>query len=173
MIWALKERNSYEYQKYCYSNGLIDSPYLSKDDLIGHCFYCLNMEDKEESLFFINDSCCTFSQNNNESPITVNYTIKNNLILLQRPDNILSNAFITDTLAYNSGFIFYSTVYRLEDQYTELQIRCFHERKGNVKESKRVWVTTNEAQAHHRSYDYPEYALFSHICYNTYIPINW
>ncbi len=169
-----QEMNSYEYQKYCYSNGFIESPFLSKDNLIGHRFYCSNMDDKEESLFFINDSCCEFLQNN-EHPATINYSIKNNLIILHIPDKSGSNCFIADTLAYNGGFIFYSKVCHLEDQYTELQIRCFHERKGIVKKSKHIrrWVTTNEEQARHKSYDYPEYAFFNHICHNTYIPINW
>lgn len=167
-----QERNSYEYQKYCYSTGLIEYPHLSKDDLIGHCFYCSNKKDKEESLFFINDSCCKLSQNNNESPVTLKYTIKNNLIILRRSVKGLSNH-LADTLAYNSGFIFYSKVNCVEEQYAELQIRCFHERKDSVKKSKRFWGTTYEAQARHRSYEYPEYALFNHICYNTYIPINW
>ena len=106
---------------------------------------------------------------NNEHPATINYSIKNNLIILHIPDKSGSNCFIADTLAYNGGFIFYSKVCHLEDQYTELQIRCFHERKGIVKKSKHIrrWVTTNEEQARHKSYDYPEYAFFNHICHNS------
>lgn len=116
--------NSYEYINYKV-NYEKKVPF-DQDSIIGKQFSFIGDSCKKESIQFINDSVCTHSfstRANVLSPFVLResdscrYSIKNHLIAID-----LVKGKSCDTLSYSNGILFYSKVYRNDDNenYTHI-----------------------------------------------------
>ena len=116
--------NSYEYINYKV-NYEKKVPF-NQDSIIGKQFSFIEDACKKESIQFINDSVCTHSfstRANVLSPFVLResdscrYSIKNHLIAID-----LVKGKSCDTLSYSNGILFYSKVYRNDDNenYTHI-----------------------------------------------------
>lgn len=170
-----QERQCYEYQMHCKQSDRAPLPRLDKTDLIGRYFYSYSQNHLQQSttaqiLYFTEDSCYV---NKNEQITSFSYQLKNNLIVLKNFDNVTTENVVADTLAYNSGFIFYAkSHYIVESDIYALSIRVFHEIKPSNHPLPRHWRDKSNNRKHIMHYTYPEYKTFNQICLDTYIPIN-
>jgi len=116
--------NSYEYINY--KVNYEKKVHFDLDSIIGKQFSYLGDLCKKESILFINDTICTYSfftRADISSPFsssisdTCLYSVKNNLIAI---DFFKGKPY--DTLTYGNGILFYSKVYRKEDngEYTHI-----------------------------------------------------
>lgn len=116
--------NSYEYINYKVNYDRMLGLSLAIDSITGKQFSFIGDSCKKESLRFINDSVCEHvlsmrqDKSSQYTPFmidTCHYTIKNNLIAI---DLIPNKSF--DTLSYGNGMLFYSKVYKDNDQYKHI-----------------------------------------------------
>ena len=171
-MWLSEKLESYEYKRYRYFMDKDSVSKIEKDMLIGQMFYYDSPKNRDETLFFVNDSCCLYRRYYDSIAQNYFYEIKNNQIIIKRMtlDNMNTNSINTDTLVYNNGFIFYSKIELFDFSLSEfvLNTKIFHQH--NINQSSTHGLKGNLFQRK-RKY-YPEYDDFSNISYNTYIPIN-
>lgn len=116
--------DSYEYLNYKINyERKVD---FDKDTIIGKQFSFIGEERKKESIRFVNDTICTHSfsvRADMSSPFTsslsdtCHYSAKNNLIVID-----FDKDKPCDTLTYSNGILFYSKVYKDEEneKYTHI-----------------------------------------------------
>lgn len=116
--------NSYEYINYKVNYDRMLGLSLAIDSITGKQFSFIGDSCKKESLRFINDSVCEHvlsmrkDKSSQYAPFdidTCHYTVKNNLIAI----DLIPNK-SCDTLSYGNGMLFYSKVYRDNDQYKHI-----------------------------------------------------
>ena len=116
--------NSYEYINYKVNYDRMLGLSLAIDSITGKQFSFIGDSCKKESLRFINDSVCEHvlsmrkDKSSQYAPFdidTCHYTIKNNLIAI----DLIPNK-SCDALSYGNGMLFYSKVYRDNDQYKHI-----------------------------------------------------
>jgi hypothetical protein len=116
--------NSYEYINYKVNYDRMLGLEVAMDSIVGKRFSFIGDSCKKESLRFINDSVCEHvlsmrkDKSSQYAPFdidTCHYTVKNNLIAI----DLIPNK-SCDTLSYGNGMLFYSKVYRDNDQYKHI-----------------------------------------------------
>ena len=116
--------NSYEYINYKVNYDRMLGLEVAMDSIVGKRFSFIGDSCKKESIRFINDSVCEHvlsmrkDKSSQYTPFdidTCHYTVKNNLIAI----DLIPNK-SCDTLSYGNGMLFYSKVYRDNDQYKQI-----------------------------------------------------